>query len=444
MYVFISHSSKDSQAAEDICNLLEQNNHKCFLSFRDIRSGQEYAEEILKGIERADVLLLLLSKEANKSPHVLREIERAVSKKTTIIVYKTEEVELTKSMEYFLMTHQWLNTSPGTGYDEILNCVNAISVKLDAQDKEAVEKQEKPVKKTKVRTGKSKALMLLLALVAIGIVVGLGFGIGVGTGKEAANALFPETVALGDTITFGTYNGEPIEWRVLKISEDGSEAVLIAKQILTMKSYDAAEGGRYNYYEDKEYWSVDIADCDAELQRILRGDNTWERSNIRTWLNSESENVSYADQAPVVAAMSALVNGYNGEAGFLNGFSEEERAVIVGTVVETEGVITEDKVFLLSSEELSWFKEADIGLQAIPTQAAMEQDKSDWYENYSITMGVEDYYWWLRDTATDAKACEAYTVSNSYEENKLYLKSVGLEGYGIRPAITVSLTGQSK
>ncbi len=439
MYVFISHSSKDSQIAEDICKLLEQNNHKCFLSFRDIRSGQEYAEEILKGIERADVLLLLLSKEANKSPHVLREIERAVSKKITIIVYKTEEVELTKSMEYFLMSHQWLNTRPDKGYGEILDCVNAISVKLDAQDKETVEQSENQVSKTTAPKGKFKGMKLVFALLALCLVVGLGFGIGVNKGKEKANALFPETVALGDSITFGNYNGEPIEWRVLQISEDGSEAVLVAQHIITMKSYDVAEGGKYNYYEGKEYWTEDISDGDTELQRLLRGDNTWEKSNIRTWLNSQRENVKYEDQAPVVAATSALVNGYDNEAGFLKGFSEEELAAIAVTAVETDGVITEDKVFLLSSEELVWFEEADVSLPAIPTQAALEQDKSDWYENYSVTTGVEDYYWWLRDTDAKARACEAYIVSNSFEENKLYLREVGLEGYGIRPAITVNL-----
>ncbi len=446
MYVFISHSSKDSQIAEDVCRLLEQNNHKCFLSFRDIRSGQEYAEEILNAIERSDVLLLLLSKEANKSPHVLREIERAVSKKTTIIVYRTEEVEITKSMEYFLMSHQWLNTSSGKGYDEILDCVNALSVKQDAQDKGASElAQEQAVKKTKVRTGKAKALTILLALFVLCVIVGLGFGIGVKKGKEEVNALFPETVALGDTITFGTYNGEPIEWRVLQISEDGSRAVIVAKDILTMKSYDVAEGGRYNYYDGKDYWTTDIADLDAELQRILGGDNTWERSNIRTWLNSEKENVTYEGQAPVVAATSALANGYDNEAGFLNGFSEEELAAIVETEIETEGVITQDRVFLLSSEELVWFEEADVKMLAIPTQAAIEQDKADWYENYySDVIGVDDYDWWLRDTAADAKACEAYIVTNSYEGNEIRLRSVGLEGYGIRPAITVSLIEQDK
>ena len=81
MYIFISHSSSDYKVAEEVCNLLEQEGHKCFLAPRDIRSGYEYAEEIMNGIEKSDVMLLLMSKEANQSPHVLREVERALAQK---------------------------------------------------------------------------------------------------------------------------------------------------------------------------------------------------------------------------------------------------------------------------------------------------------------------------------------------------------------------------
>lgn len=50
MYIFISHSSKDATVADEICNILESNDNTCFLAPRDIRSGYEYAEEIVNGI----------------------------------------------------------------------------------------------------------------------------------------------------------------------------------------------------------------------------------------------------------------------------------------------------------------------------------------------------------------------------------------------------------
>ena len=49
MKLFISHSSKDAKTAGEICKMLEKTGHKCFLAPRDIRSGHEYAEEIMSG-----------------------------------------------------------------------------------------------------------------------------------------------------------------------------------------------------------------------------------------------------------------------------------------------------------------------------------------------------------------------------------------------------------
>ena len=79
MYVFLSHSSIDADVANGLCQELEKNGIGCFLAPRDIRSGHEYAEEIIYGIDRSDAMILVLSNNSNQSPHVLREVERAVS-----------------------------------------------------------------------------------------------------------------------------------------------------------------------------------------------------------------------------------------------------------------------------------------------------------------------------------------------------------------------------
>lgn len=128
--IFISHSSKDGETATELCNYLEENGKKCFIAPRDIRYGHEYAEEIVNGIDNSGTMVLILSNNSNKSPHVLREVERAVSKCIPIIIYKLEEVELSKSMEYFLMTHQWVNVKAKDGYNNILNYINEIADKL--------------------------------------------------------------------------------------------------------------------------------------------------------------------------------------------------------------------------------------------------------------------------------------------------------------------------
>ena len=67
MRVFVSHSSKDAAIAAEVCSHIENSGHSCFLAPRDIRSGYEYAEEIINGIDDSDVILLL-SEAANSSP----------------------------------------------------------------------------------------------------------------------------------------------------------------------------------------------------------------------------------------------------------------------------------------------------------------------------------------------------------------------------------------
>lgn len=458
MYIFISHSSTNHKVAKDICNLIEQCGWKCFLAPRDIRTGYEYAQQIMEGIERSNVMLLILSKEANASPHVLREVERAVSKNIPIIVYKLEEVELSKSMEYFLMTHQWVSAEPGVKYAEIIKC-------LDEFDDEELSADEQRIMDFIIAEKKAYNPTVLffwimgLAVVAV-LIIYIRFrwleaqeirDEGAQISQESIQTAEPETDALseatmqvepGDTIVFGNYNGEPIEWRVLKLSEDGKEAVIVAKDILTMKAYDVAESGSYNYYNGKDYWGEDISGEAEAVQHQIRGNNDWAKSNIRTWLNATTENVVYEDQAPIQIAMSEYKNGYDKEPGFLSNFSKEEQAAILVTDVETNGKITQDKVFLLSSQELKWFAEADVSLPAKPTEAALEQDASNWYEVYVSGYDVEDHFWWLRDHAEngeDAAPYKVYLVSFSYTDNKVISEGVDGEGFGIRPAMTVDL-----
>ena len=71
----------------------------------------------------------MLSKESNTSPHVLREVERAVSKNIPIIVYKIENVQLSKSLEYFLMTHQWMDASDEKDFERIWESVDSLMSK---------------------------------------------------------------------------------------------------------------------------------------------------------------------------------------------------------------------------------------------------------------------------------------------------------------------------
>ena len=436
MHIFISYSSKDEKEAFKACSALEKQGKKCFIAPRDIQPGKEYGEEIVNGIDNAQAMVLLLSEHANKSPHVLREVERAVSKSIPILIYRLEEVELSKSMEYFLMTHQWGNVTSNGDYSHLVEWVDNL---CSEGHKREMEKPEETNHKKK-KKGILLAGLVIAAVLVLGVVIGF---------KDTFHKKEIAQVAVGDTITFGTYNNEPILWRVLRINEDG-QAVLISKDILTMKSYDVAESGKYNWNGEDSYWEeATEADTDMALQALVRGNSDWSTSNIRIWLNSEAEVVSYSDQAPHISATAEHKNGYNNEPGFLYYFTEEELAAIVETenvtkanaLSEKESIVTADRVYLLSMDELQWFDEAGISKLAVPTQAAIEQDQSNWYDVDKEAYGVEEYCWWLREPVADMSS-KCYIVWNGYWEENIRQENVGLEGYGVRPAITVDLTAE--
>lgn len=448
--IFISHSSSDAVVAAEICRLLEQNQIKCFIAPRDIRSGREYAEEIVNGIDGSQAMVLLMSRAANTSPHVLREVERAVSKNIPILVYKLENVELSKSLEYFLMSHQWLSRERGENYGEILAAAREL------EQTQTVEKEGDVTEKKAAGGKRGRRRMWVGALAAVLVLaaslIGLqAAGIFPPNIRSAAESFHIKT---GDTLVLGSYLGKPIEWRVLYLEEkDGRQtAVLISKYILTMKAFDAAESGKYNHDESRDYISRESeADQDLELQAYVRGNSCWQNSNLRAWLNAETEVVAYEGQAPISAAMSEHHNGYQNEAGFLNGFTDKEIKVLLERECHTPGnaldrgeIVTLDRVFLLSEEELAWFDEAGLSRLSEPTAEALEQDLSQWYEVSLSEYGVKEYCWWLR-TPAEGYSSKVYLVENGYGiendeiSNNIRKANAGLEGFGVRPAVMIDL-----
>lgn len=443
MRIFLSHSSTDAAIAEEICEQLEKNGIKCFIAPRDIRPGKEYAEEIINGIDQSAAMVLLMSQNANSSPHVLREVEHAVSSNTPILVYKLEEVALSRSMEYFLMTHQWVNAKSREDYADILAFARDLAEEKNGEQDRAVG-QEKEGRATEGKRGGKAGIFAAVAAVAAIVMIAC---FAMWTHGERESGGEPVSVQAGDTVLFGSYLNQDIEWRVLHVSEDETQAVLIAAHVLTMKAYDAAESGRYNYDGDKEYWTQESeADTDMVLQTRVRGNSDWSDSNLRAWLNADTEVVAYTGQPPVATAMAEKKNGYQNEAGFLCGFTREERDAIVETELVTNGnalsesgsVTTHDKVWLLSLEELAWFDEAGMSKFTTPTDAAVEQDQSYWYSLDRDTYGVECFSWWLREPVAEASSL-CYLVDNGYTENVIRQENAGLEGFGVRPALTVDL-----
>ncbi len=107
--VFISYSSHDKKVADAACALLEQRGHRCWIAPRDILSGVEWGKAIVDGIRGARIFVLIFSANANRSPQVNREVERAVSMGIAIIPFRIEDVAPSDSLEYFISNQHWLD-----------------------------------------------------------------------------------------------------------------------------------------------------------------------------------------------------------------------------------------------------------------------------------------------------------------------------------------------
>jgi hypothetical protein len=108
-HVFVSYSSKDRPAADAVLAALEASGARCWIAPRDIQPGRDWGESIVEAIEGSRVMVLVFSGNANASPQVRREVERAVNKGVTIVPFRIENVAPCKSLEYFISVGHWLD-----------------------------------------------------------------------------------------------------------------------------------------------------------------------------------------------------------------------------------------------------------------------------------------------------------------------------------------------
>ena len=107
----VSYSSKDQAVADAVVKSLEYRGIKCWISSRDVRAGADWAASIIEAVDSCRVLVLILTTNSNDSPHVAREVERAISRKTALVPLRVGSPALSRSMQYYVGVRQWLDAS---------------------------------------------------------------------------------------------------------------------------------------------------------------------------------------------------------------------------------------------------------------------------------------------------------------------------------------------
>lgn len=187
-------------------------------------------------------------------------------------------------------------------------------------------------------------------------------------------------VKVGDTIEFGEYEKDQIEWKVLDVQ--GNKALLISKYGLDCKAYND--------------------ECKAV---------TWEDCSLRKWLNDDFYNEAFTDEMKNMIIDSEITADKN-------------------PVYTTDpGNNTTDKLFLLSIPEAKKYFESDEERECKPTVYAVKN-------GVTVNDSNNNCWWWLRSPGYGSDGA-AYV----YRNGAVYVRGSNVDcSYGaVRPALWIDL-----
>lgn len=101
-YVFFSYKSEEKDYAYAIKSAFESNDINVWIAPDSIPNGSEYAVAIKNGIKNSSCLLLVLSRRAQSSRHVLSEVRIAFDEGKPIVCAHIDDSHLSPVFEYYL------------------------------------------------------------------------------------------------------------------------------------------------------------------------------------------------------------------------------------------------------------------------------------------------------------------------------------------------------
>src|SRR5438094_3913956 len=178
-YVFLSHSVKDKAVADAIVARLEADSLTCWIAPRDVVPGADWGEPIIDAIESSRIMILIFSRNADASPQIKREVERAVNKGVYIIPFRVDDIPPTKSLEYFISTSQWMDAFSPPLERHLNNLEKTVKAVLKSPPLPAANvpaQPEKPsIPQPPIRPSRCKPIVIAIAITALVIVGGAGW-----------------------------------------------------------------------------------------------------------------------------------------------------------------------------------------------------------------------------------------------------------------------------
>ena len=127
--IFISYSRKDSTQALTLAERLRAEGLDVWIDRQGITGAEQWASEIVEGINACSTFAILLSEYSIASENVLRELTLASEKRKRLLPIALERVKLPSSFEYPLAGLQRVTISD---FDAILRLPQAEDEELFA------------------------------------------------------------------------------------------------------------------------------------------------------------------------------------------------------------------------------------------------------------------------------------------------------------------------
>jgi len=135
--VFLSYAHEDKPIADAACAVIEKAGIRCWIAPRDIAPGADYAAALMEALDHCKVLVLIFSGRANGSPHIRREVERAVSRGIPLIPVRVEDIEPNAALKYFVGSVHWLDALTPPLERHFANLATTLGVILKQPTQEA-------------------------------------------------------------------------------------------------------------------------------------------------------------------------------------------------------------------------------------------------------------------------------------------------------------------
>jgi len=132
--VFISYSSKEKAIADAVVAAHERAGIRCWYAPRDIAPGADWADSITKAIHDCSIMVLIFSKEANRSQRVIDEVNYAIDQGKPLLPFRIESMNPSGALSLHLSSRHWLDAYEPSWDAHLDRLVESVAANLGGRD----------------------------------------------------------------------------------------------------------------------------------------------------------------------------------------------------------------------------------------------------------------------------------------------------------------------